>query len=205
MQTDSAWLLLQLEAIIVLLATGVRIQTRKLVNHLEARLFLLEMLATWQLCACSGLLRRLVDVEPKPHFYLAHTYSFHTLHFYLTLAENTCNPAWTLLCILRKGISVRLGALKIAAQFIGAFLATLFFSGVWAAEISDSPSQTGDCSSHIRTTFSKAFLTELVVSAMVQLSMMHTQSQEFRVRVNVLAATVTALAYAGVQGDQVGR
>ncbi|XP_060091190.1 aquaporin-11 isoform X2 [Heteronotia binoei] len=155
------------------------------------------MLATWQLCACSRLLRMLVDVEPKPQFYLAHTYSFHALHFYSTLAENTCNPSWTLLYILRKGISVRLGQLKIAAQFIGAFLATLLFSGVWVAEISGSPSQTEDCSGRIQTTISKAFLAELVVSAMVQLSVMHTQSRDFRVRVNALAATVTALAYAG--------
>ncbi|XP_077197389.1 aquaporin-11 isoform X2 [Paroedura picta] len=197
MQRESAWFLLQLEAIIVLLATGGRIQTRKRVTHLETRLFLLEMLATWQLCACSGLLRMMVDVEPKPHFYLAHTYSFHSLHYYLTLTENTCNPAWTLLCILRKGISVTLGELKIAAQFVGAFLAALLFSGSWVEAIDGAPSQTEDCSSRIQTTIGQAFLTELAVAAIVQLSMMQIQSQEFRVQVNALAATVTALAYAG--------
>ncbi|XP_053241117.1 aquaporin-11 isoform X1 [Podarcis raffonei] len=181
----------------LLLATEVRAVTRNLVSHLELQLFLLEMLATFQLCACFGMLHPLAQMENHAQLYLGHLYSFLTMHFLLTLSESISNPTCILLDILQKGISMKQGGLKIVAQFIGAFLAKLYQNAVWFVGISNLFPHPQECSNPLKTYFLKALCTELVTSITFQFTVLESQSQEIRVRANVLSLAITSLVYAG--------
>lgn len=198
MEMDSTMSLIFIQGVTTLVATEARIMTRNIVSPLSARLFLLEMLATFQLCTCFTVLHPMADVEPKPQLYLAHIYSFMALHFYLTLNENTSNPASTLVYIVRKGISMRMGLLKIVAQFIGAFLARLYQNVLWSLRISSLFTNPMLCSNPLQTGLFKAFFTELITSITFQLSMLESQMQELRIRANVLSLAITSLIYAGL-------
>uniref|UniRef100_A0A670HR34 Uncharacterized protein n=1 Tax=Podarcis muralis TaxID=64176 RepID=A0A670HR34_PODMU len=182
----------------LLLATEVRAVTRNLVSHLELQVFLLEMLATFQLCACFGMLHPLAQMENHAQLYLGHLYSFLTMHFLLTLSESVSNPTCILLDILQKGISMKEGGLKIVAQFIGAFLAKLYQNAVWFVGISNLFPHPQECSNPLKTYFLKALCTELVTSITFQFTVLESQSQEIRVRANVLSLAITSLVYAGL-------
>uniref|UniRef100_A0A8D2J6H9 Uncharacterized protein n=1 Tax=Varanus komodoensis TaxID=61221 RepID=A0A8D2J6H9_VARKO len=198
MYEDSTLMLLFLEAATILLTNEVRKQVHRFVSLLELRLFLLEMLATFQFCACFNILAPLANVEPIPQLYLAHIYSFSTFHFYLTLSENTSNPASTLVYILRRGVSLRLGGLKIVAQFIGGFLARIYRSYLWLAGVSSLLADPYTCSKPLQTYLLKAFFTELITSITFQFTLLQSQFQEPRVRANMLSLTITSLVYAGL-------
>ncbi|KAJ7319968.1 hypothetical protein JRQ81_019479 [Phrynocephalus forsythii] len=198
MDRDSTVPLIFIQGITTLVATEARIMTRSVVNPISTRLFLLEMLATFQLCTCFTVLHPMADIEPKPQLYLAHLYSFMALHFYLTLNENSSNPASTLVYIVRKGISMRLGLLKIVAQFIGAFLARLYQNFLWSFRVSGLFSDPVVCNSPLQTGLLKAFFTELISSITFQLSMLESEMQELRIRANVLSLAITSLIYAGL-------
>ncbi|XP_042312864.1 aquaporin-11-like [Sceloporus undulatus] len=192
METD----LIFLQGLTLMIATQGRIMTRKYISSLGPRLFLLEMLSTFQLCSCFNILRPLTELEPKPQLYLGHLYSFAALHFYLTQNENTSNPATILVYILRKGISMKLGTLKIVAQFIGAFLAMFYQNVLWAVRTSTLLSNPHICSHPLQTDLFKAFCTELITSFLFQLAALKSQLQELRVRANVLALAISSLMYA---------
>ncbi|KAJ6664807.1 hypothetical protein lerEdw1_005779 [Lerista edwardsae] len=158
----------------------------------------MEMLATFQLCAYIGALKILTETDPNPQAYLAHIYIFTMLHFVQTLDENISNPASTLLYILRKGISVRLGVLKIVAQFAGAFLARFYFNALSALGIRSLFSDPKSCDVSLRTTLLTAFCTEVGTSITFHLTVLESQQQELRYRANVLAIAITSLVYAGL-------
>ncbi|XP_067322317.1 aquaporin-11-like [Anolis sagrei] len=181
-----------------MIVTEGRRMTRQFVTALRPRLFLLEMLATFHLCAGFNVLRPLVEMEPKPQAYLGHIYSFVALHFYLTLSENPSNPTTTLVNVLRKGISMKLGVVKIVAQFFGAFLAVVYRDVLWARGILELLADPHLCSHPLQTGLLKAFGTELVSAFMFQLTVLKSEEQEIRVRANVLAVTMTSLIYAGL-------
>uniref|UniRef100_A0A6J0V7Q9 Aquaporin-11 isoform X2 n=1 Tax=Pogona vitticeps TaxID=103695 RepID=A0A6J0V7Q9_9SAUR len=197
MDTDSTMSLVFIQGITTLVATEARIMTRNMVNLPSARLFLLEMLATFQLCTCFMVLHPMADIDPKPQLYLAHIYSFMAVHFYLTLNESTSNPASTLVCIIRKGDSMRIGLLKIAAQFLGAFLARIYQNFLWSMRISSLFTDPVVCGNPLQTGLLKAFFTELISSITFQLSLLESQMQELRIRANMLSFATTSLIYAG--------
>ncbi|KAH0625246.1 hypothetical protein JD844_033609 [Phrynosoma platyrhinos] len=184
MDTNSVMPLIFLQGATIVVATQCRTMTRNFISLLGPRLFLLEMLATFQLCSCFNILHPLTELEPKPQLYLGHIYSFAALHFYLTLNENTSNPASILVYILRKGISMKLGMLKIVAQFIGAFLAMFYQNMLWSFRTSSLLSNPRICSHPLQTDLFKAFCTELITSFMFQLAILKSQLQELRVRAN---------------------
>lgn len=198
MHQSFSMVVLGLEGIITLLTIGGRHLTRTRVNSLEPRLFLMEMWATFQLCAYIGALKILTETDPSPQAYLAHIYIFTMLHFVQTLDENISNPASTLLFILRKGVSVRLGGLKMVAQFAGAFLARLYFNALYALGIKSLFSEPNSCGVYHRTTLLTAFCTEVGTSTTFHLTMLESQQQELRYRANVLAIAITSLVYAGL-------
>uniref|UniRef100_A0A803T466 Uncharacterized protein n=1 Tax=Anolis carolinensis TaxID=28377 RepID=A0A803T466_ANOCA len=156
--------------------------------------FGLQMLATFQLCVGFNVLRPLAEKET----YLGHLYSFAALHFYLTLSENPTNPTTTLVHILRKGISMKLGVLTIVAQFVGAFVAAVYQNVLWARGILELLSDPHVCSYPLQTNLLKAFGTELVSSFLFQLTLLKSEEQEIRVRANMIAIALTSLVYAGL-------
>ncbi|XP_053161975.1 aquaporin-11 isoform X3 [Hemicordylus capensis] len=198
MPKEAIFLVLGLQLATMLLATGHMILIRTLVNRREARLFLMEMTATFQLCTCNGFLLLLMDIHPQNQLIITYIYVLTTVHYILTLNENISNPACTFLYILRKGISVRLGSLKIVAQFVGAAIARLYFNGIYSLGISYQFSEP-KCNPH-QADFFKAFCIELVTSTMFQLAMLTSEQQQLSFRANRLAFVITSVVYTAFRG-----
>ncbi|XP_067389381.1 aquaporin-11 isoform X2 [Emydura macquarii macquarii] len=200
MVLDETWISLLLMAGTMISVGGCRKLTRRHV-HLRRprpRTFLLEMLSTFQICACTNELRLLANVQPKPHVALTLTYIFTVLHG-LTLPGSTCNPCGTLQHILDGGISVKQGGLKIAAQFFGAMLARIYMHHIWSLGITKVHSEAlaQGCSEPIQTTETQAFCIELLFSAVFQLTILQFESVKPRLRVHLVALLITMLVYGG--------
>ncbi|XP_067389380.1 aquaporin-11 isoform X1 [Emydura macquarii macquarii] len=198
MVLDETWISLLLMAGTMISVGGCRKLTRRHV-HLRRprpRTFLLEMLSTFQICACTNELRLLANVQPKPHVALTLTYIFTVLHG-LTLPGSTCNPCGTLQHILDGGISVKQGGLKIAAQFFGAMLARIYMHHIWSLGITKVHSEAlaQGCSEPIQTTETQAFCIELLFSAVFQLTILQFESVKPRLRVHLVALLITMLVY----------
>ncbi|XP_039400908.1 aquaporin-11 [Mauremys reevesii] len=184
----------------MMLVGGCRKLTR---HHMHSRrprprTFLLELFATFQICACTNELRLLANVQPKPHVALTLTYVFTVLHG-LTLTGSTCNPCGTLQQILDGGISVKQGGLKIGAQFAGAVLARIYIHHIWSMRIIEVHSEAlaEGCSNPIQTTETQAFCIELLFSTVFQLTILQFEAVKPRLRVHLIALLITMLVYGG--------
>ncbi|XP_006131995.3 aquaporin-11 [Pelodiscus sinensis] len=200
MVLDETWISLLLMAAAMMLAGGCRKLTRRLMHtrRPRPRTFLLEMFATFQICACTNELRLLANVQPKPHVALTLTYVFTVLHG-LTLTGSTCNPCGTLQQILDSGVSVKQGGLKIGAQFTGAVLARIYVHRIWSMGIIQVHSEAlaEGCSNPIQTTETQAFCIELLFSTAFQLTILQIESVKPRLRVHLIALLITMLVYGG--------
>ncbi|NXI71848.1 AQP11 protein, partial [Anseranas semipalmata] len=171
-------------------------------RHLRSRprlcAFLLETLSTFQVCACTNELSLLGNVEPKPHTALTLTYGFTVLHG-LTLSGSTCNPCGTLQPMWGGGTSVKMGGLKIGAQFAAAVLARVFMHFIWRLEIAESHSGalSQGCSNPMQTTEVQAFCIELLFSVVFQLTILQVETVKPNYRVHLIALLITMLVYAG--------
>ncbi|NXS08554.1 AQP11 protein, partial [Neodrepanis coruscans] len=175
-----------------------RLARRRLRSRPRLFAFLLEMLSTFQVCACTSELSLLGSVEPKPHTALTLTYGFTVLHG-LTLAGSTCNPCGTLQPMWGGGTSLRMVGIKIAAQFVAAVLARVFMHFVWSLELAEPHfgALSQSCSSPIQTTETQAFCIELLFSVVFQLAVLRAESVNPKYRVHLIALLITMLVYAG--------
>ncbi|NXD83006.1 AQP11 protein, partial [Halcyon senegalensis] len=160
--------------------------------------FLLEMVSTFQVCACTSELCLLGTAEPQPHTALTLTYGFTVLHGW-TLPGSTCNPCGTLQPVWAGAAPLALGGLKIAAQFVAAVLARVFMHFVWSLEMAEAhfgaPSQ--HCSNPMQTTEVQAFCIELLFSVVFQLTVLRVESVNPKYKVHLIAFLITMLVYAG--------
>ncbi|XP_010017738.1 PREDICTED: aquaporin-11 [Nestor notabilis] len=190
--------LLFMTSIVVAVGLCKKLIRRRL--YLDHRLFtfLMEMLSTFQICACTNELCLLGNVEPKPHVALSLTYGFTVLHG-LTLSGSTCNPCGTLQSVWSGGVSLKTGGLKIAAQFVAAVVARVFMHCIWSLGIAEThfgaPSQ--GCSSPMQTTVMQAFCIELLFSAVFQLTFLRVERVNPKYRVHLISLLITLLVYAG--------
>uniref|UniRef100_A0A8C4VMK3 Aquaporin n=1 Tax=Gopherus evgoodei TaxID=1825980 RepID=A0A8C4VMK3_9SAUR len=182
----------------MMLVGGCRKLTGRHIHSRRPRMFLLELFATFQICACTSELRLLANVQPKPHVALTLTYGFTVLHG-LTLTGSTCNPCGTLQQILDGGISVKQGGLKIGAQFAGAVLARIYIHYIWSMGIIEVHSEAlaEGCSNPIQTTETQAFSIELLFSTVFQLSILQFEAVKPSLRVHLIALLITMLVYGG--------
>ncbi|CAM2095606.1 unnamed protein product [Caretta caretta] len=198
MVLDETWISLLLMAGTMMLVGGCRKLTQGHMYTRRPRTFLLEVFATFQICACTNELRLLANVQPKPHVALTLTYIFTVLHG-LTLTGSTCNPCGTLHQILDGGISVKQGGLKIGAQFTGAVLARIYMHCIWSMGIINVHSEalSEGCCNPIQTTETQAFCIELLFSTVFQLTILQFESVKPRLRVHLIALLITMLVYGG--------
>ncbi|XP_010574903.1 PREDICTED: aquaporin-11 isoform X2 [Haliaeetus leucocephalus] len=183
----------------IMVAVGLcrRLTRRRLHAHQRLCTFLLEMFSTFQICACTNELCLLGNVEPKPHTALTLTYGFTVLHG-LTLTGSTCNPCGTLQPMWGGGISVKMGGLKIAAQFVAAVLARVFMHFIWSLEMAEPHfgALSQGCSSPMQTTETQAFCIELLFSVVFQLSVLRVEGVNPKYKVHLIALLITMLVYA---------
>ncbi|NXJ66677.1 AQP11 protein, partial [Rostratula benghalensis] len=175
-----------------------RLTRRRLRSHPLLCTFLLEMLSTFQICACTNELCLLGNTEPKPHTGLTLTYGFTVLHG-LTLPGSTCNPCGTLQPMWGGGTSLKMGGLKIGAQFVAAVLARVFMHSLWSLEMAEPHfgALWQGCSNPMQTTELQAFCIELLFSVVFQLTVLRAESINPKYKVHLLALLITMLVYAG--------
>ncbi|XP_005441017.1 aquaporin-11 [Falco biarmicus] len=175
-----------------------RLTRRRLRAHPRLCTFLLEMFSTFQVCACTNELCLLGNVEPKPHAALTFTYGFTVLHG-LTLTGSTCNPCGTLQPMWGGGTSVKMGGLKIAAQFVAAVLARVFMNFIWSLGMAEPHFEalSQGCSNPMQTTETQAFCIELLFSVVFQLTILRVESVNPKYKVHLIALLITMLVYAG--------
>ncbi|NXL93132.1 AQP11 protein, partial [Alectura lathami] len=190
--------LLLMAGVVAAVGLGRRLARRHLRTRPHLFSLLLEMLSTFQVCACTNELSLLGDVEPKPHAALTLTYGFTVLHG-LTLTGSTCNPCGTLQPMWGGGTSVEAGGLKIGAQFLAAGLARVFMHFLWRLEMAESHSGalTQGCSNPMQTTEMQAFCIELLFSVVFQLTILQVENVKPSYRVHVIALLITMLVFAG--------
>lgn len=171
---------------------------RRLRSRQRLCTFLLELFSTFQICACTSELCLLGDVEPKPHTALTLTYGFTVLHGW-TLAGSTCNPCGTLQPMWGGGTSLRMGALKIAGQFVAAVLARVFMHFIWSLGMTKPHlgALSQGCGSPMQTTEMQAFCIELLFSVVFQLTVLRVESVNPKYKVHLIAFLITMLVYAG--------
>ncbi|XP_009483805.2 aquaporin-11 [Pelecanus crispus] len=175
-----------------------RLTRRRLRSRQRLCAFLLEMFSTFQICACTNELCLLGNVEPKPHTALTLTYGFSVLHG-LTLTGSTCNPCGTLQPMWGGGMPVKMGGLKIAAQFVAAVLSRMFMRFIWSLEMAEPHfgALSQSCSNPMQTTETQAFCIELLFSVVFQLTILRVESVNPKYRVHLIALLITMLVYAG--------
>ncbi|NXU59587.1 AQP11 protein, partial [Turnix velox] len=176
-----------------------RLTRRRLRSRPLLCTFLLEMLSTFQICACTNELYLLgSNPEPGPHIGLTLTYGFTVLHG-LTLPGSTCNPCGTLQPMWGGETSVKMGGLKISAQFAAAVLARAFMHFLWRMGMAEPHLGTlwQGCGHPMQTTEMQAFCIELLFSVVFQLTILRAESVSPKYRVHLIALLITMLVYAG--------
>ncbi|XP_071624074.1 aquaporin-11 [Heliangelus exortis] len=190
--------LLLMGGIVVAVGLCRRFTRRRLRSHHRLYTFLLEMFSTFQICACTNELCLLGNVEPKPHTALTFTYGFTVLHG-LSLPGSTCNPCGTLQPMWGGGIPVRMGGLKIGAQFLAAVLARIFMHFIWSLGMAEPHfgALSQGCSNPMQTTEVQAFCIELLFSVVFQLTILRMERVNPKYKVHLIALLITMLVYAG--------
>ncbi|NXW61630.1 AQP11 protein, partial [Eurystomus gularis] len=184
----------------IMVAVGLcrRLTRRQLRSHRRLCTFLLEMFSTFQICACTNELCLLANVEPKPHTALTLTYGFTVLHG-LTLPGSTCNPCGTLQLMWDGETSLKMGGLRIAAQFVAAALARAFMHFIWTLELAEPHfgALSQGCSNPMQISEVQAFCIELLFSVLLQMTILRVESINPKYKVHVIASLITMLVYAG--------
>ncbi|NWH68874.1 AQP11 protein, partial [Geococcyx californianus] len=190
--------LLLLAAIVAAVALGRRWTRRGLRSHRQLCAFLLEMLGTFQVCACTSELCLLASAEPRPHTALTLTYGFSVLHGW-TLSGCTCNPCGSLQLLWAGAMPLGAGALRIGAQFVAAVLARAFMRFIWSLGMAEPHlgALSQGCSSPMQTTETQAFCIELLFSVVFQLTILRVESVNPKYKVHLIALLITMLVYAG--------
>ncbi|XP_064206936.1 aquaporin-11-like [Anguilla rostrata] len=187
--------------IIVLLSEAARRTTLKFFARKDYAVYLLEIISTFQLCACTHELKLLGEVgQIEPQIGLTLTYTTTVVHA-LTFRGALCNPSGALEHIYRGNLTGKRALARIACQFIAAVLARLVILEVWALELSDlhlkHKSLGFKCTSPIHTVLLKAVAVELACAFAVQTAVTHLNRLDEKYRALFIAAVVTFLVYAG--------
>lgn len=185
---------------IVFLSEAAR-TTSTFVARKDYAVYLLEIISTFQLCACSHELKLLGEVgQIEPQIGLTLTYITTAVHT-LTFRGAICNPSGAFEHIYRGNLTGKSALARIACQFIAAVLARLVVLKVWALGLSDlhlkHRSLGFECTNPIHTVLPKAAAVELACAFAVQTAVTHVNRLDEKYRVHFIAAVVTVLVYAG--------
>ncbi|XP_054990011.1 aquaporin-11 isoform X2 [Sorex araneus] len=184
---------------VVLLVGAARVYVRQHVQRAALHAFLLELLATFQLCLCTHELQLLSEQEP-PHssWPLTLIYFFSLVHG-LTLAGTSNNPCGLLMQMLLGAMTPSIGLLKLGAQLIGALSSKLCVVGLWNLELArfHDSDRSFVCRSPIQVDLAKAFFVESLCSFIFHSALLHFQEVRATLRIHLLSALITFLVYAG--------
>ncbi|XP_008062647.1 aquaporin-11, partial [Carlito syrichta] len=183
---------------LVLLTGLARVIARRQRHRPVAHAFVLEFLATFQLCCCTHELQLLSEQDPAhPTWALTLIYFFSLVHG-LTLAGTFNNPCGVMMQMMLGGLSPEMGAMRLLAQLLSALCSRYCIGALWGLGLIKY--HVGDrtlaCRSPIHVDLPRAVVTEAVCSFIFHSALLHSQDVRAKLRVHLLAALITFLVYA---------
>ncbi|CAL8364542.1 unnamed protein product [Lota lota] len=187
-------------ACIVLFSEAARRATKRLCSD-DYRIYLVEAVSTFQLCACTHELKLLAVMDRvESHIGLTLTYIMTIVHV-STFHEASCNPATVLEHVRRGTTSAKGAAVLISGQFVAAIIAQFSVASVRSLGLSDLHSRHEKlgyrCFDPISGTLLQATGVELACAFCMQATVMHIHKLDAKLRIHAVAAVVTSLVYAG--------
>ncbi|KAM8814750.1 aquaporin-11 isoform 2-T2 [Rhynchonycteris naso] len=185
---------------IVLFMALARVVLQRQMHRPMAHTFVLEFLATFQLCCCTHELQVLSEQEPAhPTWPLTLIYFFSLVHG-LTLVGTSSNPCGVMMQMMLGGMSPEIGAMRLMAQLIGALCSRYCMGALWNLgltryHVSD---RSFVCRNPIQVDLPKAIVIEAICSFIFHSALLHFQEVRTKLRIHVLAALITFLVYAGI-------
>lgn len=181
----------------VALARGV---LRQQMHRPVAHAFVLEFLATFQLCCCTHELQLLSEQEPAhPTWALTLIYFFSLVHG-LTLVGTSSNPCGVMMQMMLGGMTPEIGAMRLLAQLIGALCSRYCIGALWSLGLTRyHVSERGfACRNPIQVDLPKAVITEAICSFIFHSALLHFEEVRTKLRIHLLAALITFLVYSGL-------
>lgn len=185
---------------IVLSVALARAVLRQHMHRPVAHAFVLEFLATFQLCCCTHELQLLSEQEPAhPTWALTLIYFFSLVHG-LTLVGTSSNPCGVMMQMMLGGMTPEIGAMRLLAQLIGALCSRYCIGALWSLGLTRyHVSERGfTCRNPIQVDLPKAVIIETICSFIFHSALLHFQEVRTKLRIHLLAALITFLVYAGL-------
>ncbi|XP_036751344.2 aquaporin-11 isoform X2 [Manis pentadactyla] len=177
-----------------------RVVTRQQVHKSMVHAFVLEFLATFQLCCCTHELQLLSEQEPAhPTWPLTLIYFFSLVHG-LTLVGTSSNPCGVMMQMMVGGMTPEVGAMRLLAQLIGALCSRYCIGALWSLGLTKYhvSERSFACRNPIQVDLPKAVITEAICSFIFHSALLHFQEVRTKLRIHLLAALITFLVYAGI-------
>ncbi|GAB1292348.1 Aquaporin-11 [Apodemus speciosus] len=190
---------LGLMLLVVLFMGLARVIARQQLHRPMVHAFVLEFLATFQLCCCTHELQLLSEQDSAhPTWTLTLIYFFSLVHG-LTLVGTASNPCGVMMQMILGGMSPETGAMRLFAQLVSALCSRYCMSALWSLSLTDYhfDERILACRNPIHTDMSKAIIIEAICSFIFHSALLHFQEVRTKLRIHLLAALITFLAYAG--------
>ncbi|KAM6172249.1 aquaporin-11 [Erethizon dorsatum] len=184
---------------VVLFMGLARAIARKQLHRPVAHAFILEFLATFQLCCCTHELLLLSEQDSAhPTWTLTLIYFFSLVHG-LTLVGTSSNPCGLMMQMLLGGMTPEMGALRFLAQLVSALCSRYCMRALWSLGLTQYhfSERSFACQNPIHSDLPKAVITEAICSFIFHSALLHFQEVRAKLRIHLLAALITFLAYAG--------
>ncbi|XP_059913030.1 aquaporin-11-like [Gadus macrocephalus] len=189
-----------LVACIVLFCEAMRRAAKRHCSE-DYRIYLVEAVSTFQLCACTHELKLLAEMgSVELHIALTMSYTMTIVHI-STFSGASCNPVSVLESLCRGTTSARGAAVLISGQFGAAIIAQFSAAAVWSLGLSDLHSRYGKlgyrCFDPMGGTLLQAAGVELACAFCLQATVMHLHKLNARLRIHAVAAVIISLCYTG--------
>ncbi|XP_016402397.1 aquaporin-11 [Sinocyclocheilus rhinocerous] len=164
--------------------------------------YVLELISTFQLCACTHELKLLAEVRGlEPRIALTLTYLISVVHG-LSFHGAICNPTGALEKLWRGALTRGCALTRISCQLIAAVAARRVMPHAWALALSDLHAQHSvagfKCTnSPVNAPLLQAAAVELSCAFVMHTAVSNVEKVEEKYRVPAIAAVITTLVYAG--------
>ncbi|XP_015332862.1 aquaporin-11 isoform X1 [Marmota marmota marmota] len=176
-----------------------RVIARQQLHRPLAHAFALEFLATFQLCCCTHELQLLgAQDSAHPTWTLTLIYFFSLVHG-LTLVGTSGNPCGVMMQMMLGGMSPEMGAVRLSSQLVSALCSRYCVSALWNLGLTKYHFSERNlaCKNPIDSDLPQAIITEVVCSFIFHSALLQFQEVRTKLRIHLLAALITFLAYAG--------
>ncbi|KFO29380.1 aquaporin-11 [Fukomys damarensis] len=185
--------------LVVLFMGLARSIAQKQLQRPVAHAFILEFLATFQICCCTHELLLLSEQDSAhPTWMLTLIYFFSLVHG-LTLVGTSSNPCTLMMQMMLGGMSPEMGAMRFLAQLVSALCSRYCMSALWSLGLTQYhfSERSFACQNPIHADLAKAVITEAICSFIFHSALLHIQEVRTKLRIHLLAALISFLAYAG--------